>query len=365
MKYLHTWDESALTCLLGRDLIEVNLEPLRTTFAGRSVMVTGAAGSIGAELCSRILSLGPGRLICVDRDETALFELEQRFARDGASAEFCVDDVADSERIQCLLREHRVNMIFHAAAYKHVPLMEKNPAGAVKNNIVALRRLLRAAEQEGVRDFLLISSDKAVNPASVMGCTKRVGELLLSAWSGRMRTMSVRFGNVLGSQGSVLPLLQQQLREGGPLQVTHPEASRFFMTIREAAELLLLAFSEGAVGKVLVLKIGEPLPIVQLAQRLRTLSGNTNEPIVFTGLRAGEKMHEELFYANETQLPTAHANILRARGNEVSLEDMNTHLDELERLVEEGNEAQLRHALAMIVPEYEGASAGRSVEVKL
>jgi FlaA1/EpsC-like NDP-sugar epimerase len=359
------FSEQELSRLVDRDFVTVDLEPLRTLFAGKSVMVTGAAGSIGAELCSQLLSLEPKTLVCLDHDETAIFELEHRLGRGATMIEFRVDDVGDSAQVRRLIRESGVTTIFHAAAYKHVPLMERNPVGAVKNNVLALRRMLQVAEEEGVEDFLLISSDKAVNPASVMGCTKRIGELMFSAWPGGMRTMSVRFGNVLGSQGSVLPVLRQQLQEGGPLRVTHPEASRFFMTIREAASLLLLAFSVRSAGEVLVLKVGEPLSVVRLAERVAALFAAPETRIEFTGLRAGEKLHEELFYPTEIQVATACKNIIRAQGAAVAWDDLRRKLDELERCIADGRREELHEALARIVPEYDFAWSGKQAEVRL
>lgn len=359
------YSEQELSQLLGRDLMWVDLRPLARLFSGRPVMVTGAAGSIGTELCGQLLGLGLKTLVCLDRDETAMFELENHLSPGAAQVEFCVDDVSDSTRLRRVVRDHRVEIIFHAAAYKHVPLMERNPAAAVQNNVLALRRAMQIAEEEGVTDFLLISSDKAVNPASVMGCTKRIGELMCSGWAGEMRTKSVRFGNVLGSQGSVLPALREQLHRGGPLRVTHPEASRFFMTIGEAASLLLLAFSLGDAREILVLKIGEPLAIVRLAQRLAALMGAPEQNIVFTGLRPGEKLHEELFYASETQAPTDLGNIIRAHGARVNWQKLNSGIEQLEQCLSAGIDEDLYSVMASIVPEYGFAANDKSAEVEL
>lgn len=360
------YSEQELSHLLGRELASVDLQPLRSLFSGQSLMVTGAAGSIGSELCGQILLLGPKTLVCLDHDETAVFDLEHRLSPAASGiVEYYVDDAGDSERIRELVREHRVKAVFHAAAYKHVPLMERNPTTAVKNNVIALRRALQAAEDEGVEDFVLISSDKAVNPASVMGCTKRVGELLCSSWDGNLRTMSVRFGNVLGSQGSVLPTLREHLQQGGPLRVTHPEASRFFLTIREAVSLLLVAFSLGEARNILVLKVGEPVSIVGLAQRVAGLLGSEGTSIVFTGLRAGEKLHEELFYSTEMQMPTAHENIIRAHRSIVDGHELSVHLDILEQCIADSRDGEPYQTLAKIVPEYDRAGDRRSAEVKL
>ena len=266
-----------------------------------------------------------------------------------------MEDVGDTDRIRKMMVEHGVDFIFHAAAYKHVPLMERNPRKAVKNNIVALRRLVDAAEDSGVDTFLLISSDKAVHPTNVMGCTKRVGELILSAKPNRrMRCVSVRFGNVLGSQGSVIPLFQQQLREQKPITITHPDITRFFMTISESVSLVLQAFSIGERGDILVLDMGEPISILRMAKTLIHLCGyaDQNVPIVFTGLRPGEKLFEELFYESETQVPTGREKVLRTQGRILNWGDLEVRLRNLESLLHDGSDEQLKRGLAAIVPEY-------------
>lgn len=340
--------------LLGRPLLRPDLEPLRPNFAGSAVLVTGAAGSIGAELCSQLLQLDPARLVCIDRDETALFELEHRLSPRRASVQYCVADMADTARMQSLLQEHSIDSVFHAAAYKHVSLMERDPAAALSNNVFALARLLDAAEQSGVRSFLLISSDKAVNPVSVMGCTKRFGELLLSARpAGAMRSMSVRFGNVLDSQGSVLPIFRRQLDRCDPLTVTHPEATRFFMTLSEAASLLLHAFAIGESGDVLVLKTGEPISVLRLAEALVQIYGPpaAATSIVFTGLRPGEKLHEELFYETEETLPTSCPQIVRVPSTHAHSIPP-TELHGLELQLSCASPSELKQALAALVPEY-------------
>ena len=343
--------------LLGREPIELDLEPVRRLLSGGTVMVTGGAGSIGSELCSQILMFEPKVLLCVDHDETGLFNLEQALAtkRGRTKIHYCVEDVGDTDRIRKIMVEHGVDFIFHAAAYKHVPLMERNPRKAVKNNIVALRRLVDAAEDSGVDSFLLISSDKAVHPTNVMGCTKRVGELILSAKSNRrMRCVSVRFGNVLGSQGSVIPLFQQQLREQKPITITHPEITRFFMTTSEAVSLVLQAFSIGEHGDILVLDMGEPISILRMAKTLIHLCGyaDQNVQIVYTGLRPGEKLFEELFYESEKQVHTGCEKVLRTQGRILNWVDLETRLRNLENILHDGSDDQIRRGLAAIVPEY-------------
>ncbi len=295
--------------LLGREPVHLDLELVRRHIAGKVVMVTGAAGSIGSELCRQIIDYGPAKLLCVDLSETGTFYLERELSSRpcGNLAEYFVTDIRNSERMRKVFAGRQVSTVFHAAAYKHVPVMESNVQEAVGNNVFGLLHLLRIAEDSGCGAFVLISSDKAVNPTSSMGCTKRIGELILSCWpASGMRCVSVRFGNVLGSSGSVVPVFRQQLRSGRPLTITHPEIKRFFMTISEAVSLFLQAFVIGCHGETLVLDMGEPVRILDLAHTLIRLSGKSIDEvkIVFTGLRAGEKLVEELFYEYERVLPT-------------------------------------------------------------
>jgi FlaA1/EpsC-like NDP-sugar epimerase len=344
--------------LLGRSLLSPHLESTCTSFQRKSIVVTGAAGSIGSELCSQLLRLDVATLICIDRDETALFYLEQELSLHYAHSRihYYVEDIGGTERIGALLREHQVDVLLHAAAYKHVPLMQRNPGAALKNNVFALTRLLEAAEGSGVKTFLLISTDKAVNPSSVMGCTKRIGELVLASRTNRdMRTLSVRFGNVLGSQGSVLPLFLQQLRNGEPLTVTHPEARRFFMTIGEAASLLLESVSVVTSAEIVVLDVGAPIRILDMALKLRRMysRGESEVPTVFTGLRPGEKLQEELFYDYEQRRPSGREHILIADAERFPWISLEPLLRNLEDSVVTGSQQEMDRAMAAIVPEYQ------------
>ncbi len=351
--------------LLGRDPVQLDLEPVRQQLAGQVVMVTGAAGSIGAELCSQLLNYGPSKLLCVDQDESALFFLEQKLAGAAHPAiEYLVADIADRQRMRTIMAGSGVDIVFHAAAYKHVPMMETNVAEAARNNIFGLMTLLEVAEQCGCDAFLMISSDKAVKPTNVMGCTKRVCELIMSARSNsRMRRVTVRFGNVLGSQGSVIPVLQEQIRKQQMVTVTHPEISRFFMTIPEAVSLVLQAFTIGRHGEILVLEMGEPMRILDLAQTLIRLCGKSEDQvdIVFTGLRKGEKLHEELFYESEQASPTACEQVRRTAGKHMSWELLQQHLADLHALLYVGSDAMLRAKLKQIVPEYSYAQGAGHV----
>lgn len=339
--------------LLGRPLLRPDLEPLRPHFAGKAILVTGAAGSIGSELCSQLLSLDPARLICVDRDESALFQLERSLTPRQTEVHYVLADSADIARMRKLLLLHNIESIFHAAAYKHVSLAERDPAAALQNNVFALSRLIDVSEESGVRDFLLISSDKAVNPVSVLGCTKRLGELLLSSHAGNMRCVSVRFGNVLDTQGSALPIFREQLQRGQPLTVTHQDATRFFMTLSEAAGLLLHAFTVGRAGDVLVLNVGEPISILSLAQSLIRIGGfrDSSPGIVFTSLRPGEKLHEELFYEGETRSDTACPQIVRTQSRQDGL-NLGAALANLASQLDTTDPRDLRRALAAVVPQY-------------
>lgn len=349
--------ELNLDDLLGRDPVRLESEEVRTCLQGQVVMVTGAAGSIGSELCRQIVRNGPAKLICVDQAETPLFHLEQRMLADcNIEVVYAVSDVGDTERMQQLLIQHRVRIIFHAAAYKHVPMIEVNPYEGLKNNVFSLLDFVEIAEECGCEHFLLISSDKAVKPSSLMGCTKRLGEMIVgSRRQQSMRCVSVRFGNVLGSQGSVIPVFREQIRDGRPLTVTHPEATRYFMTIPEAVSLTLQAFTIGEHGDVLVLDMGEPVLILDLAKTLIRISGKSEEqvPITFTGLRPGEKLHEELFYDSETRLHTVLTKVMRAQSKQTDWLQLQRDLRDLEMAAHSQDDYQIRCKVKEIIPEYE------------
>jgi FlaA1/EpsC-like NDP-sugar epimerase len=321
------------------------------------VVVTGAAGSIGSELCRQIIDYSPAQLVCLDQSETGLFFLRLELDRhqNGVQLAFRVADITDAERIRYLLSEFRPDVIFHAAAYKHVPMMECNVQEAVKNNVLGLLGLLDLADEAGCRSFVLISSDKAVNPTNVMGATKRICELILSSRPPNgMRCVSVRFGNVLGSSGSVIPVLKQQLRNHEPLTVTHPEIKRFFMMTREAIALVLQAFAIGEHGDILVLDMGEPVRILDLARTLIRLSGKSEHDaeIRFTGLREGEKLKEELFYEHEEVFPTLCEKIKRTSGTLKDWSRLCSQLDELRASMNIDGAAPIRAKIKEIVPEY-------------
>jgi FlaA1/EpsC-like NDP-sugar epimerase len=360
--------EVSLTDLLGRIPVDLDLESVREHIRDRVVMVTGAAGSIGSELCRQIRTYKPKLLLCLDQNENGIFYLQHQLARDDGDDNngvndrkvFCVADFSNPERMRKVFQTHRVEIVFHAAAYKHVPVMESNVDEAVSNNVFGLLALLNVAESSNCSTFVMISSDKAVNPANVMGCTKRVGELILAAWPGkRMRCVSVRFGNVLGSNGSVLPLFQEQIRQNQPITITHPEITRFFMTISEAVSLVLQAYAIGRNGDILVLDMGKPVRIADLAKTLLRLSGKSGQEFKFIGLRPGEKLFEELFYPDERVLPSACEKIACTESVRLSWPALKRGLDQLYAAVSLGKRDFILAQLKQIVPQFTYAGSDR------
>ena len=342
--------------ILGRDPVAIDMESVREAISGQVVLVTGASGSIGSELCRQILEFSPAKLLCVDQNETGAFYLQRELLpRGGDRVTVCVADIGDSERMHGIFRDHRPDIVFHAAAYKHVPVMERNVQSAVMNNVFGLLSLLEVVRDSGCKGFVLISSDKAVNPTNVMGATKRIGELIVASQpQNGPRCVSVRFGNVLFSSGSVVPVLQEQLRNNKPLTITHPDINRFFMTTGEAVSLVLQAFAIGNHKDTLVLDMGIPVRIVDLARTLIRLVGKTEQqvPIQFTGLREGEKLSEELFYETEEVRPTSFAKIKRTRNAPKQSRDLPTLLEELRAVMFLDGAAPIRAKIKEIVPEY-------------
>jgi FlaA1/EpsC-like NDP-sugar epimerase len=353
--------ESNLESLLGRAPLALDLQTVSRELHDKSVLVTGAGGSIGSELCRQILGLRPRKLVAVDRDETAIFYLQRELYGTASQTQFvcCVGDVGDADLVRATISRHRVNHVFHTAAYKHVSMMEENAAEAMRNNVFALKSLLNIAEGEGCKSFVNISSDKAVNPASIMGASKRIGELILSARpSSGMRCVSVRFGNVLGSNGSVIQIFQDQLRSGQPLTVTHPEIRRFFVTIPEAARLVLQAFMIGRGGDLLVFDTGVPAKILDIARAVIRLYGKSEASVEirFTGLRPGEKLEEELFYPYEKVLPTSFDQIKRVSKSGRNWLELCRQLEGLQSCLYVGGTRPIREKIKAIVPEYREAS---------
>jgi len=346
--------------LLGRDPVALDAVRLEQHITGRTVMVTGAAGSIGSELCRQIAQRSPGRLILFEIAESPLFylELEMRHAFPGLELVPVIGDIRDRGRVEEVVRAHRPAIIFHAAAYKHVPMMEIHPVEAVKTNVLGTRIVAEAAARFGVERFVLVSTDKAVRPANVMGATKRLAELAIHNVANREGStvfVAVRFGNVLGSVGSVIPIFRKQLMTTGKLTVTHPEASRYFMLITEAAGMILQAGAMGEGGEVFVLDMGQPLRILDLAKNLIRLSGKelgVDAEIVFTGLRPGEKLHEELIVEGEDVSGTTHPKVMKLIGNEKMPPAWSKQLEELIVCAIDGEHAGVVEKLDALVKGY-------------
>ena len=344
--------------LLGRDTVSLDQALIQDFVANRCVVVSGAGGSIGSEICRQVAQFGPRQLLLLERSEFALFQIEQeltrRFPHLDLQALIC--DICDTARVDQIFRASKPEVVFHAAAHKHVPLMENNPGEAIKNNIFGTVQFGQLAKAHRIGKFVLISTDKAINPTSVMGASKRIAEMLLLglAQDGETRFMVVRFGNVLGSAGSVIPIFKQQIANGGPVTVTHPEMCRYFMTIPEASQLVLQAGAMGQGGEIFVLDMGEPMKIVDLARQLISLSGLTPDvdiKIEFTGMRPGEKLFEELGFAEERMSKTQHSKIFVGRmSHDKGTLTMND-LGDLKLLGEATDRKIVRTALKKLVPE--------------
>jgi FlaA1/EpsC-like NDP-sugar epimerase len=345
--------------LLRREPVQTDLAAVSELATGRAVLVTGAGGSIGAELCRQLSALSPDKLILVDHSENSIFETRRELLRDELRCTIIpvIADIRDFARVQQVFETHQPYAVFHAAAHKHVPLMEENVAEAITNNVLGTRNVVDAAVACGTEYFVLISTDKAVRPTNVMGATKRIAEFIVhdAAMAHERNFVSVRFGNVLGSKGSVVPTFLQQIREGGPVTVTHPEMRRYFMTIPEAVQLVLQAGALGRGGELFMLDMGEPVKIVDLARDMIRLSGfeeGTDIEIEFTGVRPGEKLFEEMFFSHEVAEPTEHPKILRARNGQSAYggEQMINRLIEAAR--NGSDDVCLRRILHDIVPDF-------------
>jgi len=346
--------------LLGRDPVQLDTEAIAEDLKGSVVLVTGAGGSIGSELCRQIARFGPQTLLLVEQAENSLFHIHRELASSHPDLTLVplIADVCDATRMRSLFDDFRPEVVFHAAAHKHVPMMEWNPGEAVKNNVVGTRTVADLSHALGVRQFVMISTDKAVNPTSVMGATKRVAEIYVQGLSGHSRTrfVTVRFGNVLGSAGSVIPIFQEQIAKGGPVTVTDPEMRRYFMTIPEACQLVLQAGSMGDGGEIFVLDMGEPVKIVDLARDLITLSGlkpGEDIEIEFTGIRPGEKLFEELSVEEEEATKTKHPKVYVGRVRPTEWSSVPPALEALVRVADEGKPEEIRAHLQALVPEFQ------------
>jgi len=355
--------------LLRRAPVQIDAAQVTTLVRGKRVLVTGAGGSIGSELCRQIARLDPAELVLLGHGENSIFDIHNElrniptFQRSNVpTLAPVIADIRDADRLHAVLEQYRPEVVFHAAAHKHVPLMESNEVEAVTNNVLGTRNMVRAAMQAGVTHFVLISTDKAVNPASVMGTTKRIAELIVqqAARQSGQAFVAVRFGNVLGSRGSVIPFFRKQIAAGGPVTVTHPEMRRYFMTIPEAVQLMLQAAAIGHGGEVFVLDMGDPVLIKDLAYDLIRLSGlepGHDIDVVFTGLRPGEKLYEELFSDHEAYTRTQHQKVFvsqNGRGHEgVQATSLDAAVDDLVAAAQRGEAGEVRRLLRTLVPEYQ------------
>jgi FlaA1/EpsC-like NDP-sugar epimerase len=350
--------EVAVEDLLGRNPVHLEESLIRTTLEGKVVLITGVAGSIGSELCRQIARFHPTEIIGFEIAESPLFEIDREMRQKFPQIPFHpeIGNIQNRARVDEVLSQYRPSSIYHAAAYKHVPLMEAHVFEAIENNVIGTYNVAVAAAEHGVEDFVMISSDKAVRPTNIMGATKRVAELLLLALqNGRTKYVAVRFGNVLGSNGSVIPIFKKQIAAGGPVTVTHPEMRRFFMTIPEACQLVLQASAIGKGGQICVLDMGQPVKIADLAKNLILLSGlkpDEDIKIEFTGIRPGEKLYEELSTLLEDTVPTGHEKIRILVGNGIQETDAQIWLDSLHEICEARDTCRLVVALKEIVLDY-------------
>jgi len=352
--------EVSMTDIIGREEVRLDEEEIKKYLLGKRVLITGAGGSIGSELVRQISRFRPQAVALLDFSEYNLYqvEMECRGKFKAIGVEACLADLGDLRPTRRVFEHFRPNVVFHTAAYKHVPMQELNPWRAVNNNVLAMKNVIACSIDAGVDKFVLVSSDKAVRPTNVMGATKRICELMASCGNGNSKTrfISVRFGNVVGSSGSVIPLFQQQISRGGPVTVTHPEITRYFMSIPEAAQLILQAGAMGEGCEIFILKMGEPVRILDLARDVIRFNGFEPEKdieIVFTGLRPGEKLYEELITEGEGIVPTRHEKIMVLTSDQCSSHDrLGDQIDELIRIAETFDIPAIKAKLQEIVPEY-------------
>jgi FlaA1/EpsC-like NDP-sugar epimerase len=362
---LHQIKEINIEDLLERESIKLEDRNLETEIKGRKIFITGAAGSIGSELVRQVTYYDPAEIILIDQAESALFEIDRQIRAQNTKflVVSYVADIRNRERMEAIFADHRPDIIFHAAAYKHVPLMERNPAEAVTCNILGTKILADLAVEFNVKKFVMISTDKAVNPTSVMGCSKRIAEIYVQSLNNLLEIqnkrhtafVTTRFGNVLGSNGSVIPVFKKQISQGGPVTVTHPEITRYFMTIPEACQLVMEAGAMGNGGEIFIFDMGQMVKIHDLAKRMILLSGlepGKDIDIVFTGLREGEKLFEELLNQKENTLPTHHEKIMIASVQEHSYVEINKYIELFVDLINDKNELKMVALMKELVPEF-------------
>ncbi|MBR6054120.1 MAG: polysaccharide biosynthesis protein [Bacteroidales bacterium] len=352
--------------LLMRDPIQIDMDAIRKHLEGKRVLITGAAGSIGSEIMRQVASFNPYQLILVDQAETPLHDIRLELENNwrNIDAPTVVADISSRDRMEQIFNEYRPEFVFHAAAYKHVPMMEDNVSESIQNNVLGTKVLADLSVKYGVKKFVMISTDKAVNPSNVMGCSKRICEIYVQSLAkkiaseeGSTQFITTRFGNVLGSNGSVIPLFRKQIEAGGPVTVTHPDIIRYFMTIPEACRLVLEAGSMGQGGEIYIFDMGEPVKIVDLAKKMITLSGRTGVKIEFTGLRHGEKLYEELLATSENTTATSHDKIMIAKVREYDFDEVSKRIEGLIRASYDFDEMKTVALMKDIVPEFKSLNS--------
>lgn len=354
--------------LLGREKIKMNWASIKTGIYNKCVLVTGGGGSIGSELCKQIASLSPSLLIIMDHSEFNLYRVEKALAKEDVQANFVLGNICDKVAVEKVISEHKPDVIYHAAAYKHVPILQRQPYQAIKNNILGTKNMVDVAGKYDCERFVLISTDKAVNPTNVLGASKRIAEMYTEIQNSKYNTkyMTVRFGNVLDSEGSVVPLFREQIRAGGPVTVTHRDITRYFMTIPEACQLIMQASAMGEGGEIFVLDMGEPVKISFLAEQMIHLSGltpNEDIEITYTGLRPGEKMYEELFYDTENKENTSHKKIFIAKYPVLNSSEVNTKIDNLINVNGTVTGETVEHLIKALVP-YNNSGNDNIIHIK-
>jgi FlaA1/EpsC-like NDP-sugar epimerase len=353
--------------LLGREAINLDKQSVKEDLRGRKVLITGAAGSIGSELVRQVIQYNPDSLILVDQAESELYSIEREIKELNSSVKITLylADITNKDRLSAIFQYHKPHIVYHAAAYKHVPMMESNPSEAILCNILGTKILADLSVLHKVFKFVMVSTDKAVNPTNVMGCSKRIAEIYVQSYNNHLSGASnstafvtTRFGNVLGSNGSVIPMFKKQIQNGGPITVTHPEVTRYFMTIPEACQLVLEAGTMGKGGEIFIFDMGKAIKIADLAKKMVHLSGlepGRDIEIVFTGLREGENLYEELLNKSESTIPTHHAKIMIAQVKEHSYDEVNKYVDLFHDLVYDKNELKMVALMKELVPEYKSS----------